>query len=312
MIGFLVKRTLGAVASLVGVTLLVTLFLSVIPGDPIEILLGEQAGVVDRQAMRRALGLDQPFHLRTWSFVRDLASGDLRTSLPPFQERVWPKVREKAPRTFALAVVSMTLAIAIALPLGVATARRRGSLLDHGATLFTLLGVSVPRSWLGPVLILVFAIHLDWLPALGDQSLAAMVLPATTMGLAMSAMLTRMTRASFLDVAKEDFVTTARAKGLDESAVAWRHTLRNALIPVVTIIGLQFGGLLAGAIVTEKVFNWPGLGTLLLTAIEKRDYNTVRATVLLFTFTYVLVNLLTDLAYAAVDPRVRVGARSAR
>ena len=303
---FLVRRVAAALVSLLGAVLVVTLFLDFIPGDPVEVMLGEQAGNVDRAALRHAIGLDQPPPAQVWHFVRDLAVGDLKTSLPPFHQKVLPEIGEKLPRTLLLAVVAMAFAITLAIPLGVGTARRRGTVADHAGMVFSLMGVSVPRSWLGPVLVLVFAVDLDWLPALGDASPRHILLPALTLGLAMTAMLSRMTRSAYLDVDREDFVTTARAKGLSERAVVWRHTLRNALIPVITIIGLQFGALLAGAIVTEKVFNWPGMGTLLLSAIQARDYNTVRACVLVFTVLYIGVNLLTDLAYVVVDPRIRV------
>ncbi|RMG12269.1 MAG: ABC transporter permease [Deltaproteobacteria bacterium] len=301
---FLLRKVGTTLLSLAGVTLIVTLFLNFIPGDPVEVMLGEQAGNVDRAALRRAIGLDRPVHEQVFRFVRDLATGELRTSLPPFKEKVLPKIAEKLPRTLVLAVVSMTLAILIAIPLGVFSAQRKGGVLDQGAMVFALLGVSIPRSALGPVLIVLFAIELGWLPALGDVDTRSLILPSLTLALALAAMLSRMTRSAMLDVNREDYVTTARAKGLPERTVVWRHVLRNALIPVITIVGLQFGALLVGGIVTEKVFNWPGMGTLLLQAVQQRDYNTVRACVLVFTFVYVVVNLLTDLTYALVDPRV--------
>ena len=306
---FLARKLGTTLLSLVGVTLIVTLFLNFIPGDPVEVMLGEQAGNVDREALRAAIGLDKPVHEQVVVFVRELLTGELRTSLPPFKEKVLPRIAEKLPRTLVLAVVAMTLAILFAIPIGVFSARRRGTALDQGAMLFALLGVSIPRSALGPVLIVIFAIELGWLPALGDVEPKSLILPATTLALALAAMLSRMTRSAVLDVDREDYVTTARAKGLPERVVVWRHILRNALIPVITIVGLQFGALLVGGIVTEKVFNWPGMGTLLLQAVQQRDYNTVRACVLVFTFVYVVVNLLTDLAYAWVDPRVRAEAR---
>jgi len=310
MSDYLVRRTVATLVSLVGVTLLVTLFLHLIPGDPIEVMLGEQAADVDREALRAAIGLDRPVHEQYLTFIADMLGGELRTSLPPFQDRVMPSIAWHLPRTMVLAVASMLFAIAIGVPLGVVSARRPGSATDRAAMFFSLLGVSLPRTWLGPVLILVFAIRLDWLPPFGIVGPHSLILPAVTLGLAMTAMLARMTRASMLDVAREDFVTTARAKGLAEAIVARRHVLRNALVPVVTIIGLQFGAVLTGTIVTEKVFDWPGLGSLLLEAISKRDYNTVRATVLVFAVLYGLVNLLTDLAYGLVDPRIRLDRES--
>ncbi len=306
MKAFLARRFLAAIVSIIGVTLVVTLFLRAIPGDAVDVMLGEQAGEVDREALREAIGLHLPPHMQVWTFIRDIATGELRTSLPPFRARVLPLIGEKLPKTMLLAVVAMLLAIAMAIPLGVLSARKQGTATDHGAMIFSLVGVSVPQAWLGPVLILVFAIHLGWLPALGGEGARAIVLPAITLSLGMMAMLSRMTRSSVLDVNREDFVTTARAKGLAERTVIWRHVVRNALVPVITIAGLQFGALLAGAIVTEKIFNWPGMGTLLIESIQRRDYNTVRACVLVFTVLYVLVNLVTDIAYGIVDPRIRV------
>jgi len=312
MSAYLLRRLAAGLLSLAGVTLIVTLFLNFIPGDPIEVMLGEQAERVDRAALRHAIGIDLPAHQQVLHFLSELGRGELRSSLPPFQKKVLPLILEKFPRTAILALVSMIFALGIAIPLGVLSATKKNSGWDRAAMFFALLGVSLPRAWFGPLLILVFAVQLDLLPALGDPSASTIVLPALTMGLAMMAILSRMTRSSVLDVNREDFVTTARAKGLSERVVVWRHIVRNALLPVVTLVGLQFGTLLAGAIVTEKIFNWPGLGTLLLTAIQQRDYNLVRACVLLFTFVYVIVNLLTDLSYGWIDPRVRVREKSRR
>jgi ABC-type dipeptide/oligopeptide/nickel transport system permease component len=312
MRAFLVRRLAATFVSLVGVTLVVTLFLRAIPGDPVDVMLGEQAAEVDRDALRAALGLDLPAHQQVFVFVRDLLTGELKSSLPGSDLRVVPLIAEKFPKTLLLAVVAMLLAVAMAIPLGMASARNRGKAIDQGAMVFSLLGISIPQAWLGPVLILVFAINLGWLPALGGEGVKAIVLPALTLSLAMMAMLSRMTRSSVLDVDREDFVTTARAKGLHERRVVWRHILRNALIPVITIAGLQFGALLAGAIVTEKIFNWPGMGTLLLESIQSRDYNMVRACVLVFTVLYVFVNLLVDVAYGIVDPRIRLGGEARR
>jgi peptide/nickel transport system permease protein len=302
----LASRLGSAGLALAGATLLVTLFLNLIPGDPIDALLGEQATAVDRQALRRAIGLDLPFHEQVWVFVRDLATGELRSSVPPFDRSVGEMLAEKLPHTLALAVLAMLVALALALPLGVAAAARRGTWIDAGAMGFALVGMAMPRFWLGPLLVIAFAIKLDWLPVSGArEGWRSYVLPALTLGTALAAMVSRMTRAALLEVLGEDFVRTARAKGLAERAVLWRHALRNALVPVITVIALQFGALLGGAIVTEKVFNWPGMGTLLLTAISQRDYNTTRAAVLLFTFLYIAVNLLADLLYAVADPRLR-------
>ena len=299
------RRLVSAAVALVGALVLVSLFLHLVPGDPIDVMLGEQAEQVDREALRRAVGLDQPVYLQLWTFSRDLLTGELRTSLPPFQKKVLPALGAALPQTLMLALASLAVALVLALPLGVMAAARRGTPVDTAAMGAAAAGVAMPRFWLGPVLIIVFSLKLDWLPVSGTGSWRHLVLPALTLGTALAAFLARMTRATMLEALREDYVTVARAKGLGPQAVLWKHAFRNALLPLLTVLGLEFGGLLGGAIVTEKVFAWPGMGTLLLTAIEKRDYNTVRATVLVFTACYVLVNALTDVAYAFVDPRVR-------
>jgi peptide/nickel transport system permease protein len=260
---------------------------------------------VDREALRRAVGMDRPWYAQLWTFSKDFATGELRTSLPPFQRKVLPAIGEALPRTLQLTVASLLIAVAIAIPLGVTAAARKGSAVDSAAMGVAVTGVALPRFWLGPMLIIVFALWLDWLPVSGAESWRHLVLPSVTLGTALAAFLSRMTRAAMLETLREDFVNVARAKGLHPRVVLWKHAFRNALLPILTVLGLEFGSLLGGAIVTEKVFAWPGMGTLLLTSIEKRDYNTVRATVLVFTLCYVVVNSLTDVAYALVDPRVR-------
>ncbi len=299
------RRLAGALFAVTGAVLLITLFLDLVPGDPIELMLGEQASPINRAELRHAVGLDLPPMVQLWHFLRDLFAGTLTTSLPPFQERVVPKLVHALPNTLLLAVSAMAIAIAIAVPLGVLAAARRDQLADRGAMLFAIVGASVPRFLLGPAVILLFAIKLGWLPVSGADGAANLVLPAFTLGTALAALLSRLVRGSMLEVLREEYVTVARAKGLPEWRVLFKHALRNALLPVLTVMGLEFGSLLGGAIITEKVFAWPGLGTLLLTAIEKRDYNLVRASVLAFTLAYVLVNLLTDLLHVGVDPRLR-------
>ncbi len=299
-------RRLGSAAlALLGALILVSVFLELVPGDPIEVMLGEQAATVDREAMRRAVGLDRPWYEQTWVFTKQLATGELRTSLPPFQRKVVPQLLTALPNTLMLAFASMVVAVLIAIPLGVSAAAKKGTGVDHAAMGVAVAGVALPRFWLGPMLIIIFALKLDWLPVSGAESWRHLILPAATLGTALAAFLSRITRASVLEVLREEYVNVARAKGLSARVVLWKHTFRNALLPILTVLGLEFGALLGGAIVTEKVFAWPGMGTLLLTAIEKRDYNTVRATVLVFTLCYVMVNALTDAAYALVDPRVR-------
>lgn len=299
------RRLFTSLLSVGGALVLVSLFLNLVPGDPIDVMLGEQAGQVDRAALRHAIGLDLPWWQQLIHFVRDLCTGKLTTSLPPFQRRVLPQIAEALPRTLELAAAAMLIAVVIAVPLGILAAARKGTTIDQAAMGAAVTGIALPRFWVGPMLIILFSIKLGWLPVSGADSLQSLILPAVTLGTALAAFLSRMTRASMLDTLREDYVRVARAKGLSANVVLFKHALRNALLPLLTILGLEFGALLGGAIVTEKVFAWPGMGTLLLTGIERRDYNLVRATVLMFTLAYVLVNALTDVAYGLVDPRVR-------
>ncbi|HKD43439.1 MAG TPA: ABC transporter permease [Myxococcaceae bacterium] len=299
------RRLAGAPLAIAGSLILVSLFLNLVPGDPVEMMLGEQAPSVDREALRRSVGLDRPWYGQLWLFIRELATGNLRSSLPPFQRKILPQIFAALPNTLLLTFAAMAVAILIAIPLGVAAASRKGTAVDHAAMGIAVAGVALPRFWLGPMLIILFAIKLDWLPVSGADSPRNLILPSVTLGTALAAFLSRITRASMLDTLREEYVTVSRAKGLSPSAVLWKHAFRNALLPIITVLGLEFGALLGGAIVTEKVFAWPGMGTLLLTGIEKRDYNLVRAVVLVFTLSYVAINGLTDLVYTAVDPRVR-------
>jgi len=302
---YLLRKLGGALLAAAGATLLVSLFLNLVPGDPVQVLLGEQAQSVDVAALRHEMWLDRPVPEQAWLFLRDFATGRLRSSLPPFQEKVLPRVARVAPRTALLAALAILLAICLSLPLGVLAAVRAGAAVDRAAMALAVVGISAPSFLLGHLLILGFGIRLGWLPISGDDQLASVVLPAVTLGLGLTALLSRMVRGAMLEVLREEYVLAARARGLGEWRVVGKHALRNALLPILTVVGLQLGGALTGAIVIEKVFNWPGLGTLLLTSIEQRDYNSVRACVLLFTLTYVAVNLLTDLACAAADPRGR-------
>lgn len=299
-------RKLGStLLAALGALLLVSLFLDLIPGDPIDAILGEQAMEADREALRQALHLDEGLVTRLWLFAKEAATGELRSSVPPFQQKIFPRIAQTLPRTGLLALTSMAFALAVALPLGIASALRPRSPLDAAASGFAVLGAAMPRIWIGPLLIVLFAIRWDLLPVSGLDSPWGLLLPTCTMGLALAAFLARMIRASLLDTLGEDYVRTAKAKGLSPGRVLFLHAFPNALLPVLTVIGLQLGALLGGAVVTEKVFNFPGMGSLLLQAIDRRDYNMVRACVLTFTFCYLAINLLTDLAYAWIDPRVR-------
>jgi ABC-type dipeptide/oligopeptide/nickel transport system permease component len=308
---FLARRLVSLVIVLVGASTLVFGALRVAPGDPVDSILGEQASAEARAALTEALCLDAPLLTQYddcfWDTVLD---GSLGRTFDVSPQPVIDLVAENFPATAELALAGMIVALCIALPLGLLAALRQATWVDHTATGFAMLGVAVPAFWLGPMLILAFTVHLDWLPspARTDQPLAALVLPALTLGTSLSAKLTRMVRSSLLEVMSDEYVVTARAKGLPEPIILVKHVLRNALIPVVTVMGIQFGALLTGAIVTEKVFARPGVGTLLLDAIQTRDYPTVQGTVLLIATTYVTVNLLTDVLYAVIDPRVRLDA----
>lgn len=301
---FFLNRLAWTLPILLGVLTIVFFLLHLIPGDPVDIMLGEQALAADRQQMRAALGLDRPLAVQYLAFLGRTVRGDLGSS---FHHRrpVAQLIAERIPATFELMMGGMAVAFAVALPLGLLAALHHGRWLDQLASLFAVLGVATPNFWLGPLLILAFAIRLDWLPVNERGTLAHLVLPSITLGTAMAALLTRMTRTALLEVLGEDYIRTARAKGLGAWAVVIVHALSNALIPVVTVIGLQIGVLLSGAIITERIFDWPGLGTLLLDGIYGRDYPLVQGCILVIAVTYVAVNLLTDLVYGWIDPRIR-------
>jgi len=300
----LLKRLAGIVPVVFGVLLLTFLLVHLVPGDPVEVMLGESATSADRGALRAELGLDQPLPLQFIEYLGKLARGDFGHSIHS-HAAISDMLAERIPATARLALLSLALAIAIGLPLGIIAALRYRRWPDRVATVSALTLSAMPHFWLGPLLMLVFALWLGWLPVSGMENSGSIVLPALTLASGLAAILTRMTRASMLEVLSEDFVRTARAKGLPERAVILRHALKAALLPVVTVVGLQLGSLLAGAVITETVFGWDGVGRLLVESIEKRDYPVTQACVLVIALTYVLVNLLTDLAYARLDPRVR-------
>lgn len=306
MIAFLLSRLASALLVVFGVSVLVFLLIHAVPGDPVEVMLGETSQSADREALRRALGLDQPLHVQFVDYYRRLAQFDLGTSL--YSRRpVAGILAERFPATLELAAAGLLVALLFALPLGVLAAMRRGTAWDSGAMMFSMLGVSIPNFLMGPLLILVFSLWLGWLPVSGREGWASLVLPAVTLGTALAAILSRMIRATLLEALGEDYILTARAKGLPWYRVIWRHALRNALLPVTTLLGLQLGALLAGTVITEIVFSWPGIGQLTIESIHRRDYPVVQACILLIAVSYVAVNALTDLAYAWLDPRVRLG-----
>ena len=305
MLNFIFSRLSSALVVIIGVSVLVFLLIHIVPGDPVEVMLGETSQPADREALRHALGLDQPVMTQMLSYFNNLLHFDLGTSLHS-KRPIFDVLLERIPATLELALAGLFVAIIIAFPLGMMAAIRKDSAWDGGAMAFSMLGVSIPNFWMGPILILVFSLWLGWLPVSGRDGLASLVLPALTLGTAMSAILSRMIRASLLEVLGEDFIRTARAKGLSENVVVVRHAMRNALLPVITLLGLQLGTLLGGAVITEIVFSWPGVGQLTIDAINQRDYPVVQACILLISVAYVLINTLTDVVYAFLDPRIRL------
>jgi peptide/nickel transport system permease protein len=305
MIRHLALRLALALPALWLVLTLVFLLIHIVPGDPVQQMLGEGARAEDLQQLRHALGLDQPLHVQYGKYLSGLLRGDWGQSFR-FQLPVFQVVRQRYPATLELACVSLLVCVAIGIPAGVLAAHRRGRAADRAVGVFTLFGLSVPNFALGPVLVLIFSIQLGLFPVSGRGSLLHLVLPALTLGAALAAILTRMVRTAMMEELSSDYVRTARAKGLPESAVLFRHAFRNALIPIVTILGLQFGTLLAGTIVTESIFAWPGVGRLAVQAIQARDYPLLQGCILFIALSYIVVNLLTDVVYALVDPRVRV------
>jgi peptide/nickel transport system permease protein len=300
---YLGRRLLQLVPTLLGVTLVVFLLVRV-SGDPTQLLLPETATPEDRQLFRSQHGLDRPIPIQYAEYVGNLLRGDLGRSLVDDRSAL-DVVLQRLPATVELTLAAIFIAVLVGIPVGIVSAVRRGSVLDRLAMLGALTGQSMATFWVGILLILIFAVQLRWLPVSGRDGPAHVVLPAVTLSLYLMPLLARMTRSSMLEVWRQDFVRTARAKGLRERTVILRHSLRAALIPVVTVLGLQFGGALAGAIVTESVFAWPGVGTFVLDAIYKRDYPVVQAAVLVVATVYILTNLLVDLLYVALDPRIR-------
>ena len=301
---YLFSRLAQAVPVVFGVVTIVFLLLHFIPGDPVEIMLGESAVAAQKEELRKELRLDQPISARYLEFLGGLARGDLGVSFRS-REPVAREILSRFPATLQLAAASLFVALLIAVPLGILAATRPHSLVDHLSSLLAMLGLSMPNFWLGPLLILVFSIHLGLFPVAGSGTVRHLVLPALTMGSGMAAILMRMLRSSLLEEIQQEYVRTASAKGLSRRAAVLRHALRNSLIPVITVLGLQFGALLAGSIITETIFSWPGIGRLTIQAIDARDYPLVQGCVLFIALCTVAVNLATDLMYSRLDPRIR-------
>ncbi|MGH7846013.1 MAG: nickel ABC transporter permease [Candidatus Binatia bacterium] len=301
---YILKRLLLMVPTLLGAVTVVFFFTHLLPGDPVEVMLGETASAFDKEALRRELGLDQPLPIQYGKFIRDLAVADLGNSLYR-RGPVLDLLLSRFPATLELTLAAMAAALLVAVPLGMGAAFKYRSWIDHGARFFSVFGLAMPNFWLGPLLIIAFSIELGWLPVSGRGRPAQVILPAITLGLGMAAILTRMLRSSLIRALQEDYIRTARAKGVREATIWFKHALRNALLSFLTVIGFQFGSLLAGAVITETIFTWPGIGRLTVQAIQTRDFPLIQGCVLFIAVCYMGVNLVVDLLYSAVDPRIR-------
>jgi peptide/nickel transport system permease protein len=306
MTQYIFRRLLQMIPITLGILTLIFSLIHLIPGDPAVQIAGEGARPQDVQQIRTALGLDQPLWKQYITYLNNLAHGDLGRSFRT-NESVAKEIAARYPATLQLALGAMFIALLVAFPLGIVSAIYRNSWIDNVARFFALIGVSMPSFWFGPLLIIAFAINHQWFPVSGrEEGFKSIVLPSITMGLALAAILTRMIRVSLAEELNQLYVTTAIAKGVTRSKAIFRHALKNALIPVITILALQFGSLLTGAIITEQIFSWPGLGRLLIQSITTRDYPQVQASILVIALTYILVNFASDLLYGVVDPRIKL------
>lgn len=302
----MISRLFGFFTVILGVLVLTFLLIHLVPGDPVEVMLGDSASVTDREALREQLGLNQPLLTQFGTYLSKLAHGDLGHSIHT-KTPIIELFKARYPASVKLALLSLLIGLIIGIPLGVYAALKAGRWQDIVVTIISVRLSAMPVFWLGPMLMLVFAVWLGWLPVSGMDEPTSIILPALTLGFGLSAILTRMTRTSLLEVLNDDFIRTARAKGLSENVVIFRHALRAALLPIVTIFGLQMGSLLAGTVITETIFSWDGIGRLLVESIEKRDYPVTQACVLAVALSYVVINLLTDVVYRLVDPRMKHG-----
>jgi ABC-type dipeptide/oligopeptide/nickel transport system permease component len=305
---YIVRRLLLTIPVVLGVSIIVFSIIRLLPGDPARALAGVQATPEYIEQVRERYGLNEPLYIQYGRFILGAVTGDLGESV--FSRRpVTTEISERFPRTLLLASISLVIATIVGVSAGIISATRRNSLFDNTSMFVALVGVAAPVFWLALMLQLLFSVQLRWFPATGMGSWRHLVLPSITLGMASAALMARITRSSMLDVLKQDFITTARAKGLAERIVVYKHALKNALIPVVTVLGLQFGILLGGAVLTETVFAWPGVGRLLVDAILRRDYPVVQGTVMLLAFLFVIINLVVDVIYAFLDPRIHYQGR---
>jgi peptide/nickel transport system permease protein len=304
MLNYIIKRLFSTIPVLIGISLLLFFMLRMLPGDPAQVLAGQMATPQEIENIRQQLGLDRPIYVQYAAYLSRLARFDLgrsaRTQNPVTQE-IWARL----PNTLLLAVVAITLACLFGIPAGIISAVRPYSWIDYLVTTSALFGMSMPVFWLGLMLVVVFSIILKWLPAGGTGNWQHVILPSITLAAFVVAFIARMTRSTMLETLSQDFTTTARSKGLQERVVVIKHAFKNAMIPIITVVGLQFGLLLGGAVLTETVFAWPGLGRLIVDSILARDYPVIQGAILIFGLLYIMVNLIVDLIYALVDPRIR-------
>lgn len=304
MTKYILRRILLLIPVLLGVSFLVFSIMSLTPGDPAQLILGENAPKEAILQLRQEMGLNDPYIIQYLRFVGKAITGDFGRSYTTGRE-VFGEIFSRFPNTMVLAILGVIIAILIGIPLGIISATRQYSLIDSVGMIGALLGVSMPNFWLGLMLILFFSVNLGWLPSGGFDGWKSVILPAFTLGTGSAAIITRMTRSSMLEVIRQDYIRTARAKGVAEKIVVNKHALKNALIPVITVVGLQFGGLLGGAVLTESVYSWPGVGRMMVDAIRQKDTPTVLATVVFLATVFSVVNLLVDILYAYVDPRIK-------
>lgn len=305
MLRFTVKRILGMIPTVILVTIFVFLFVRMIPGDPARLVAGEDASPETVEMVREQMGLDQPIVKQYFDYIVELLHGDLGTSLKT-KRPVIEEVSLRYGKTVKLAVLSLAWSVFVGILLGVWSGKNRGKWQDYLGMTIAVSGISLPAFGIGFIVIIIFAVKLHWLPAVGAASLKNYILPAFTLGTSIAAIMARFTRSSLIEVMKEDYIRTARAKGLKERTVVWKHAFRNSMISVVTVAGLQFGSLLGGSVVVESVFAFPGLGSLLLDSINYRDYNTIQALILIFALHFIVINLIVDILYALINPEIQL------
>lgn len=306
---YIIKRLLMLIPVILGVTFIVFFILNLSPGDPAAMILGEQATAEAIEMKREELGLNDPLLIRYFEYMKDLLHGDMGVSYRN-SISVWDQVTDRFPNTVVLAIAGILVALLIGIPLGILSAKKQNTIVDNISMVLSLIGVSMPNFWFGLLVVMLFALKLGWLPSQGmgegfGPLLASLILPALTLGTGAAGSIARMTRSSMLEVIRQDYISTARAKGVDERTVTYQHMLRNALIPIITSVGLSFGGLLGGAMLTETVFSWPGLGRLMVENIKSKDIPMVLGCVVFLATMFTIVNLVVDLIYAFVDPRIK-------